>query len=246
MPSKPTARREQLFFRDFAGYYDIIHSQKDYKGESEKLKALISQHKKSEGKDLLEVACGTGKYLEYFKDGFNCTGVDINKGVLDIARARFPNLAFHEADMLDFDLQKQFDVVLCLFGSINYVKTWNALKQTINNFARHLKSGGCLIIEPFETPTSYKTGVSVSTYAHNDFKIARLRVSEIKGGKAVISMHYLISKNNEQPLYLKDIHRLGLFEAETVTELLKKAGLNVVFLEEGLFPGKGLFIAVKA
>ena len=54
---------KQLLFKNFGHYYNIIYASKDYKKEAEEIKRLIRKYKLSKGNDLLEVACGTGRYL---------------------------------------------------------------------------------------------------------------------------------------------------------------------------------------
>ena len=63
---------DQAIYRDLARYYD-------YKNEANTIKLLIATYKKTDGNNLLEVACGTGHHLEYFQKDFVCTGVDINQ-----------------------------------------------------------------------------------------------------------------------------------------------------------------------
>ena len=50
--------------------------------------------------------------------------------------------------MVNLELGRQFDVVLCLFSSIGYVRTRALLKKTLFSFARDLKAGGVAITEP--------------------------------------------------------------------------------------------------
>jgi ubiquinone/menaquinone biosynthesis C-methylase UbiE len=134
--------KKQVLYGELAKYYDLIYSFKDYKKEAVRIKALVSKYKKSEGKELLDVACGTGHHLNCLKDEFSCTGVDISREVLEIARKNNEGIAFEDADMTIMDLGKRFDVITCLFSSIGYVKTHSNLEKTIRNFARHLKKGG--------------------------------------------------------------------------------------------------------
>ncbi len=42
-------------------YYDKIYAHKDYAAETEKLQLFIEEHLRSDGKRLLDVACGTGQ-----------------------------------------------------------------------------------------------------------------------------------------------------------------------------------------
>ena len=58
--------------------------------------------------------------------------------------------------MISLDLNKKFDIITCLFSSIGYVKTYANLEKSITSFAKHLKIGGVVIIEPWFTAETYK------------------------------------------------------------------------------------------
>ena len=73
-----------------AKYYDLIYSWKDYRKEADKIKSLIKKHKKSDGHDLLEVACGTGKHLPYLIESFSIFATDLNKTMLSVAEKLLP------------------------------------------------------------------------------------------------------------------------------------------------------------
>lgn len=94
-----------------------------------RLKKLISRYKKSKGRDLLDVACGTGNHLKYLKNSFSCTGTDIDEEMLSIARKKVKGVVFKKADMTTLSLNKKFDVITCLFSSIGYVKTYANLRK---------------------------------------------------------------------------------------------------------------------
>ena len=109
--------KKQVMYREYAKVYDLIYSGKDYKKEAKEIKDLIKKNKKSKGKNLLEVACGTGKHLEYLKKDFNCTGLDLNEGMVKIARKRLPkSVKLSKGNMINFNLNKEFDIVICLFS----------------------------------------------------------------------------------------------------------------------------------
>src|SRR5579859_3065632 len=133
--------KTQSIYKDLARYYDLIYSWKDYKKEAETIRRLIAKYKKSKGNDLLEVACGTGGHIQYLKDHFQATGTDINNGMLGVARKKVKGIRFQQADMVTMNLSHEFDAIVCLFSSIGYLKTDAALKKTLRNFARHLKTG---------------------------------------------------------------------------------------------------------
>ncbi|HEC66385.1 MAG TPA: class I SAM-dependent methyltransferase, partial [bacterium] len=115
---------KQSLYKNLAHYYDLIYFDKDYKAEADQIKKLISKYKESKGKDLLELASGTGKHLEYLKKTYKCTGTDINEDMLRIARKRVKGVTFKKADMINLKLNKKFDAIIVLFSSIGYVKTY--------------------------------------------------------------------------------------------------------------------------
>lgn len=240
-----TVKRE-ILYSDLARYYDLIYSWKDYEKESNRIKELISKYKQSTGNELLDVACGTGLHLKYLKDSFVCTGIDLNGRMLDIARKTVKGVAFKEADMTRLNLNKKFDVITCLFGSIGYLKTDSNLKKTIHNLVNHLKVGGIIILESWVNRANYKPGyLHMTTYDGEDVKIARLSVSKINRNRAIVEFHYLIAERNKDVEYFVDRHELGIFETEKVVESMRRAGLDVKLLPNRLSKGREIYLGIR-
>lgn len=237
---------KKSIFNELAPYYDLIYSWKDYQKEANKIKSLIKKYKKSSGHDLLEVACGTGKHLSYLTDSFSILATDLNKSMLSIARKNVSGVKFKPADMIRLNLGKKFDVILCLFSSIGYVKTYSNLTKTIQNFAKHLNPGGVVMIEPWFTETVYLTGLpSMTTYDGEEIKIARLCVCQKRGILSVMDMHYLIAEKNQTMKHVVERHELAMFDVDKVLNIMKAEGLQGIFLKQGLMKERGLYIGVK-
>ncbi len=102
-----------MFTRSTA-FYDAIYTAigKDYPCEAQQLRALIQEHKRSPGNILLDVACGTGAHLAALQEFYQVEGLELDGGMLEIARQRCPGVMFHQADMADFALGRRFDVVI--------------------------------------------------------------------------------------------------------------------------------------
>lgn len=231
-------------YRSFAKYYDKMYSWKEYKAESEKLRTFIKKYKISKGKEMLDVACGTGNHILYLKKHFNITGVDIDKYMLAIARKKFPDIKFVTGDMRTFNLKRQFDVILCLFSSIAHLKTYKNLEKTINNFVNHLKPGGVMIIEPFVEPEMFINNI-LDSYSVNepDLKITRMNRSKRKGNIGIYDFHFLVGEKR-RIRYFVDIIELGMFEPKRVLKMMKVAGLKARFLRTRK-EYRGRYIAVK-
>jgi len=239
--------KKQMLYGELAKYYDLIYSRKDYRKETARIRAIVSKYKKSDGKNLLDVACGTGRHLGYLKEEFSCIGVDFSNQMLEVARRNVGGVVFEQADMTELNLSKSFDVITCLFGSIGYVKTYTNLRKAIQGFVKHLKTGGVALIEPWLTKSTAIAGApSMHTYDGMDIKIARLSVTEIRGNFSVHDMHYLVAERNKKVNYFFDRHELGLFEIDKTLTMMKKAGFQAKFLKKGLMKNRGLLIGVKS
>lgn len=227
-----------------ARYYDAIYAFKDYAEESARLHALIQDHKRSEGRRLLDVACGTGNHITHLVDDFEVEGIDLDPQMLEIARRKNPDVLFHLGDMLDFQLDRSFDVVACLFSSIGYVKTLSKLHQAIGNMARHLCAGGVLVVEPWFSPQVYQPGTVHAAFVDEpELKIARINLSLAEDSLSLFDMHYLIGTPQGVEHFVER-HELGLFEESDYKDAFRKAGLDPIYNLDGL-SGRGLYLGVQ-
>ena len=234
-------------FSKSAKFYNALYGSmgKDYAAEAQKVHLIIQQHKKSPGNALLEVACGTGLHASILQKDYQVEGLDLDAEMLAIARQNYPDIPFHQADMAEFDLGKQFDIVTCLFSSIGYVKTKKRLEQAIQTMTEHLLPGGVLIMEPWFTPEQWKPGrVSALFVDQPELKIARMNTSEVEGCLSFFVFHYTVG-TPQGVEYFTERHELGLFTSEEYLEAFRKAKLEVIHDPEGL-DGRGLYIGLKS
>ena len=234
-------------FTKSANFYNTIYSSlgKDHATEALQVHEIIQAHKKSAGNTLLEVACGTGIHASVLREFYQVEGLDLDNEMLAVARKDYPKIPFHQADMVHFDLEKQFDAVTCLFSSIGYVKTKQLLEQAVQTMTDHLRSGGVLILEPWFTPEQWKPGrVSALFVDQPDLKISRMNISEVEGNLSFFVFHYTVG-TPQGVEYFTERHELGLFTDEEYLEAYRKAGLEVTHDLEGL-DGRGLYIGLKS
>ncbi|MES0862752.1 class I SAM-dependent methyltransferase [Ruegeria sp. SCPT10] len=98
------------------------------------------------GGHVLDLGCGAGEPIArwFMAEGFNVTGVDFSEAMLDIARSRWPEGDWRQADMRDFELSQRFDGVIA-WNSFFHL-TADEQKACIARMARHLRSGGMLML----------------------------------------------------------------------------------------------------
>lgn len=91
----------------------------------------------------LDLACGTGNFtLQLAQKGLTVTGADRSPEMLAIAQKRSPLLEWHIADLRNFELNQQFDLITCVFDSLNNLLSPEELGAAFHQIARHLKKGG--------------------------------------------------------------------------------------------------------
>ncbi|MBK8549923.1 MAG: class I SAM-dependent methyltransferase [Ignavibacteria bacterium] len=232
-------------YNQLAKYYDKIYQWKDYKTECEKIHALIKRYKKTSGKEMLDVACGTGNHIQYLNKYYNITGLDLDKDMLKIAKEKFPGVKFHSGDMRNFDLGKKYDVIVCLFAAIAHLLTKTDLKKAIKKLTEHLKEGGVMILEGFVEPDSFIPGlVHAVTVNEPDLKICRMNITKRKNNIAIVKFHVLVADPNGVE-YITEDHKLAMYEHKDFLYAMKREGLTSMYLKKGLMKNRGLYIGVK-
>ena len=227
-------------------YYDAIYSWKDYAGEAARLREVITE-KARLGKPattLLDVACGTGMHLAHLQTYLQVEGLDLDEGMLAIARERLPDVPLHLGSMNSFDLGHHFDVVTCLFSAIGAMTTPEELQQAVSCMARHTNRGGLVIIEPWLHPDVFRIGQLNALFVDQpELKLARMSISAREGDVAVFDLRYLIGTPQDISNITESL-RLGLFTHEQYMAAFTACNLQVDFDEQGLM-GRGMYIGLK-
>jgi len=127
-------------FAESADLYDLVYAAyKDYPAEATELANLIrSAH--PHARTILDVACGTGEHARLLTEqhGFVVDGLDLDPAFVRIAQQKLPRASVSAGDMTSFAVPGRYDVVLCLFSSIGYVRTLQNVQRTLERFHAHL------------------------------------------------------------------------------------------------------------
>lgn len=229
-------------FNRSAAFYDAIYASKDYAAESAKVLEWARLY--STGKRLLDVACGTGKHAEFLCKNYEVTGLDLDEGLLEVARTRLPEVTFVHGDMCTTQFSRRFDVITCLFSAIGYLDH-DQLAQACRNFYHHLEPGGVVLVEPWLRPEMIRPGnVGIDQAEFEGTKLVRMSRLQIEGSVSICQFRYLIGTAEEIRQECED-HRLTLFTLLEYQKALEDAGFTFHWDEQGL-TGRGLLIATKS
>lgn len=216
-------------FKTIAAYYDALYvNDREYASEAARVKELLTRHGVRPQADLLILACGTGGHIPYFKDDYNVCGLDLSEDMLDLAKKKFPDIRFYSGNLVDFSLKTDFDAMICLYGSIGFVKTVDNLRASMKRMAAHLRPDGLALITPWSTVEDFQNIIVVDAVDQPDLKIARMEQVCLKEPKIVeVTFHHLLAKNNDVT-YHKQSMEIGLFSREEYMTAMTDAGLAVV------------------
>jgi ubiquinone/menaquinone biosynthesis C-methylase UbiE len=133
-----------------------------------------------ENAHVLDLACGPANISSYLlkKKILDITGYDLSEGMLEIARKSIPNGNFVMHSIINFHVDKQFDLVLLGFG-LPYLNSMQA-ESCIRHCYEALKPGGLFYLsfmdgdkEGFES-TSFNPGDKFYIFYHHTEAISNL------------------------------------------------------------------------
>lgn len=108
---------------------------------------------------VLEIACGTGKNLLYFSKSKHLYGLDISPEMLKSAKLNVPQAKFLLRDMTNFQIGHKFQLILCMFDSINHLKDYSQWLSTFQSVYDHLSKDGYFI---FDINTTYALNLPIT------------------------------------------------------------------------------------
>jgi predicted TPR repeat methyltransferase len=85
--------------------------------------------------------------LNYLQRHYEVSGLDTSSRMLSIARKKVPRAKLFQQDMVAFHIDDRFDVICCVFDSINHVTCFSDWKKVFAGAREHLSPGGCFIFD---------------------------------------------------------------------------------------------------
>jgi SAM-dependent methyltransferase len=138
------AGAQPLSYSKWAKFYDEIIG--DRSEELDRLHAYISLYHPT-ASSVLEFGCGTGAILSGLAYRYVITGVDRSPEMLEIATRKLPGRRLIRADITEVSLGERFDVVLCVFDTLNHLPSFAAWQAMFDRVHEHLADDGLFIFD---------------------------------------------------------------------------------------------------
>lgn len=224
-----------------AAHYDLIFADKPYADEARFVAQLLREHGTRPDGRLLDVACGTGRHaVELAALGFAMTGVDISEELLSRARLNAKNhqapVAFIARDMRCLDLDDgPFDAAICLFDSIGYAVTTEAILATLESVRKQLAPEGLFAAEFLHAPAMlrYADPVRVRRWrTPADGELLRVSETYLDPVRGTYHVRYELLELDGNGRYKREAeeHLSRFFTVEEMRLLLQAARLRPLAL----------------
>ena len=101
------------------------------------------------GATVLDLGVGGGRTVGPLSKIASCyIGLDYSEGMVEVCRARYPQLEFHHGDATDLSRfeDKHFDAVVFSANGVDYIRTDEGRAKCLREIARVLKPGGVFVV----------------------------------------------------------------------------------------------------
>ena len=193
----------------YAELYDVFYADKPYEEEAAFVHQCLQKYGIGTTQSILELACGTGSHaLALEKFGYQIVATDYSEDMLARARRKAAELGSSVdcqwQDMRTLDVaERPFEAVICLFDSIGYVKTNEAITRVLKEVHRHLCPDGLFIFEFWHAGAmlvGYEP-VRVREWAMPEGKFIRISQTELDCAQQTATVQYSVYELRDDGTY---------------------------------------------
>lgn len=222
----------------FAFIYDSLMSDIPYDKYAKWVQASAPV---SVGKRLVDIGCGTGVLsVQFAKAGYDVIGVDLSESMLTIAQSRSleqgMDISFVCQSMSELDGIDDVDVAVIAIDSINYLETFEEVKQTLERIFEALTPNGQLF---FDVHSLYKMDAVYpdGPFTYEDEQVAYIWHTEIGEEEHSIYHDITFFVQDDSGYYerFEESHYQRTYPLESYTDLLKKIGFSTVHVSTTVF-----------
>jgi|GEM_PF-207341 len=222
-------------YNDLAEYYFQIESQhRTIESDIDLVRSFLLR---KEYPTVLDLGCGTGEHLNSLKKyGIKCTGIDSSEEMLKTAKKRYPTgISFEHADLRNFDYYSRFDLVMSLFGSMDYLIEDEDVDKLFWNTWRAMKPDGLGVFEIWNSAPVKKirnkpvTPISQTLYEGTFISRHRgFTLLESENPRTVVQVDYRydVQTGNDVKSF-EDRHVMRAFSFSEINTFLNKNGFAV-------------------
>jgi SAM-dependent methyltransferase len=221
-------------FADYAQFYDIYYTSKDYDAEADFVLSLAKRFHKTP-RTVLDMGCGTGRHIERLLDrGLNCDGFDLSANMLEQARQRLGDrqVRLSQADVTSFRGNETYDLVVSLFAVMGYLVTNDDLIAGLRTAREQLNPGGLFIFDGWFGPAvlDQRPEYRRHEYRSNGDLIVREARPAFDAMNQTVTVRYDLEvlRNRQRLPHIHEEHCMRLMFTQEIALAAAAAGLDVL------------------
>jgi SAM-dependent methyltransferase len=176
---------------------------------------------------VVEVGCGAGPLsAELARSGFEVTGIDISRELLEIARTGAPGAQFVHGSIYDKEIPP-CEAILAVGEPLTYHADSDAdahVREFFRRASRHLPAGGLLIFDLIELGEPALAG---RFWKSGEDWAVMVETTEDQRARKLVREIEVFRKVGEYYRRSHETHRVHLFETTEVCEWLDGIGFSV-------------------
>jgi len=235
-------------FTEYAKYYDLIYSDKDYAGDATFLDAIVKRHMPNVT-NLLELGAGTGKLSSFLINlGYRVHGIDSSQEMIEIANHHIQNQndgqntrSFTVGDIRSFYLDQKFDVIISLFHVMSYLNSNEDFENAFSTIRKHMNKNGIFVFDCWHGPTvlSEKPSVRVKRFENDKIKVIRIAEPVLHTDDSIVDVNYDITINdidNDRSYKIVEKHTMRYLFKQEVVKYFAESGMELIEYGQWLLP----------
>jgi SAM-dependent methyltransferase len=236
-----------MIFEDYANFYDLLYSDKDYDGECDYVRSLIHQHA-PEANKILEFGSGSGIHGRLLAQaGFEVHGVERSQTMIDLGENRCDMHSTHEplkgsfkcflGNCLTMKLGTDFDIALALFHVLSYQTSDDQVISMLRNAHRQLKSDGLFILDFWYAPAVWNIGPNLRVKREQNKSISITRIAEpncdpIHNRVDVYYQNFVENLTSNEIQKVEECHEMRAFELNELEQFAILSDFELIQSEE--------------
>jgi len=223
-------------FNLYSDYYDLLYLDKNYREEVDYVFANIPT--KNEIK-ILELGCGSGGHAEFFAENGNIIfGIDLSEGMITKAlEKKIDNFYPSIGNIVDFTLDKKFNVATSMFHVISYLNHNDDLLKCFKKVYNHLEMNGLFIFDYWYGPAvlSQRPETRIKNFESDNVKITRIANSELLVEKNIVNVNFniqVMSKLRNEKQEFNELHSMRYYTIPEIELIAAQTGFELLKTEE--------------
>jgi SAM-dependent methyltransferase len=206
----------------------------NYAGDVAFLEAVFRRWMDGPPRTILDLGCGTGNHdLPLARRGHQVTGLDLSASQLAVARAKAKreglSIRFVRGDMRSFDLGREFDAAVCMFGAFGYLLKPADVVRCLRSLRRHLRPGGVFVFEYWQSSAARPAGYQDWFHkAGSDYELVRLSESRYDPRTRLlpIEFRFFVFQGGKVLDRFDETHVVRTHEVANMRALLRQGGFE--------------------